>query len=131
MDRILPLTFLALFACTGETTDLEIAGAYTDDFGGLHDISQDTWVMDGVGVFHILTVDADADFLVAQNDAANDYNPDLYSRMDWLDDGTDLWFCQIAYDAATEADATAATGADRSDTTSGCGGFGWTRLVAR
>jgi hypothetical protein len=128
MNRILPLALVSLLTACSGTTDLEIVGTYADDFGGTHDITADTWTMNGVGVFHILSVDNDADWLVAQNDAANEFNPDLYSRMDWMESGGDLWFCQTAYDAATQADAEA-TAAAGSDPDTGCGGFSWTRLA--
>ncbi|MEZ4318961.1 MAG: hypothetical protein R3F61_15710 [Myxococcota bacterium] len=131
MLRFAPICLFALACTGGDTSDLEIVGSFSDNFGGAHTITADTWTMDGAGVFHITTFDNDADFLIAQNDANNEYNPDLWSRMDWFDAGTTLWFCQSAFDAATEADALATAAADPSDpATTGCGGFSWTQLTA-
>ena len=39
-----------------------------------------------------------------------------------------LWFCQIAYDAATEEAAYEVEPATPSDLETGCNGFGWTGL---
>lgn len=108
--------------------ELEIIGSYTDDWNYDHDITQTEWTMD-TSVFHISQYENDDDFLVAQNDAANQYNPDLWSRFDWTLDGTDLYYCQIAFDAATEAAALADTSADRADLATGCAGFEWSKLT--
>jgi hypothetical protein len=110
--------------------DLEIAGAWVDDWGTSHDIAQDSWTM-GDDVFHISQLDNEADFLVAQNDAANAYNPDLWSRFDWTWHEDQLYYCQIAYDAADEATAAGNQDADRSDLETGCAGFAWSLLTPR
>jgi len=137
MYKTLPFFAVILTGCptvdpvdTDIVYDLEIAGEYVDGFGGAHSITDDDWIMDGVGIFAITQFDNDANMLIAQNDSTNSFNPDLWSRMDWFDDGTDLWFCQIAFDAATEADALATPAADSTDpANSGCGGFGWSSLT--
>ncbi len=113
---------------------LEIAGTYLDEWGTDHTITDDTWTMDFGGgmssVFHVLSYDNDADFLVAQNDAQNDYNPGLYSRFDWTMAMGSLWYCQTVFDAMTAADAENAPAADPTDpSTGGCGGFPWTNLT--
>lgn len=110
---------------------LEIAGSWVDNYAGSHEITQSTWVMDMGGTFHISQYSNGDDFLIAQNDAANAYNPDLWSRFDWTYDGSDLYYCQSAYDAASEAAALAATPANASDLNSGCGGFAWSALTAQ
>ena len=146
------LAVLPLFACPGKgtdtsstdtsstdtsdtsaTADIEIAGTYTDNFGGGHVIDDTSWTQTGFGtsVFHISQYDNDSNFAIAQNDAANEYNPSLFSRFDWTTDSSgQLWFCQTAYDAATAADALATAAADTTDpATAGCGGFSWTMLT--
>ena len=114
--------------CVEEILPLEIAGSYVDDWGIQHEVTDATWTMDE-SVFHVSSYSNDEEFLVAQNDAGNQWNPDLWSRFDWTWDGQDLYYCQIAYDAVTEQDAAGNTGADRSDLAAGCGGFGWSRLI--
>ncbi|RMG98097.1 MAG: hypothetical protein D6705_06695 [Deltaproteobacteria bacterium] len=123
---------------TGDTgtggVGLEIAGMYVDEWGTSHDIDESTWTMDFGGgtpaVFHVLSYDNDADFLVARNDDANDYNPGLYSRFDWTYAMGALWYCQTVFDAPTAQDAENAPPADATDpSTGGCGGFAWTNLT--
>jgi hypothetical protein len=114
----------------GSSEELEIVGTYLDQFDGEHEITMTTWTMSGVGVFHIDDFDNEAEYLVAENDADNDYSPGLWSRMDWTFDGEDLYFCQFAYDAPTKEDAQAADGADREDLEMGCADFGWSQLIA-
>jgi hypothetical protein len=91
--------------------------------------------MDGYGdvsVFHIARYDNDAELLVAENDAANQWNPGLYSRMDWVWLGTALYFCQSVFDAADADAAWKAPAPDDSDPDNGgCGGFAWSQLIPR
>ena len=117
---------------TSDTTDaLEFIGSYTDSWGGTLEVTADS-ITDGYGnAFHISTFDNDGNWLVAQNDAANEYFPELWSLFDWTLDGEQLYYCQAVYDAATADDAQSAAHADSSDLESGCGGFGWTGLTAQ
>lgn len=105
----------------------EVVGSYVDDFMGTHVITADTWTS-GTLVFHIETVDNAADYLIAENDAANEFNPSLWSRFDWHDEAGQLYFCQSVFDGAS-ADAAAMGSADGSDLMMGCGGFGWSMLT--
>lgn len=108
---------------------LEIAGTYTDDWGGTHEITSETWTMVGMGVYHIEKYDNEGNWLVAQNDSKNQYNPGLWSRMDWTVFQDTLYYCQTAYDKASLEAAEQTPPADASDpTTGGCGGFPWTAL---
>jgi hypothetical protein len=112
---------------------LEIRGRYVDDWAYVHEVTQLTWTTPGTPsdtVFHIAQFDNTADYLVAQNDAQNAYSPGLWSRFDWTRDGASLlYYCQIVFDATTEAAALAVVTADREDLTTGCGGYGWSRLT--
>ena len=123
---------------TGEDTgdgpaDIAIAGSYTDGWGGDHEITNTSWAQyGGTTNFAIVSYDNDEQMAIAQNDSANAYNPDLWSRFDWHTDGDgNLWYCQGTYDAATQADAESAAAPDTSDpANSGCGTFSWTQLTA-
>ncbi len=109
---------------------LEIEGKYTDGWGGTHEVTSQTWTMDGTGVFQIAEYDNDGNWLVAQNDAANAYNPGLWSRMDWTVHESTLYFCQTAYAAASQQAAKDTPAADATDpATTGCGGFAWSTLT--
>lgn len=107
---------------------LEIIGSWVDEASFAHEITQSEWSID-TSIFHISQFDNTEEFLVAQNDAANTYNPSLWSRFDWLFDSGDLYYCQIAYDAADEATAAATTTADRTDLAAGCAGYAWSPLT--
>jgi hypothetical protein len=108
--------------------DLELNGNHVDNWGGQHDISNATWSSSSA-LFHISQYSNDDDWAVAQNDAGNSWNPDLWSKFDWTESNGSLYYCQSAYDAATEEDAMAAT-SDAMDLDTGCGGFGWSELRA-
>ena len=112
-------------------TGIEIAGSWLDNYGGDHVITDDAWVsFGGSSTVHLTFHDNDMNYTVGQNDAANTYNPELWSRFDWTVDASgQLWVCQAAYDAADEAAALSAPPADPLDpATTGCGGFPWSSL---
>ena len=116
-----------------ETAPLAIIGLWADDYGGEHDIDGQRWQM-GYGPsasrFHVAHYDNTARWLVARNDEGNQWSPSLWSRFDWTWQADELWYCQSAFDAASEQDALAAPPADAGDpTSSGCGGFAWSRLT--
>ncbi len=116
-----------------EGEDLSIAGSYTDEFGVDHTIDELEWVQVsayGTLSFAVLSFDNAGQALIAQNGSSNAFNPDLYSHFDWVE-GTDgdLFYCQTAFDAATEEAAENTPRADDSDpANAGCGGFAWTNL---
>ena len=142
--RLVVLFFLGLLACGEKESDdsgtddsgtdsvpqtLEIVGEYIDSWDGSHTITETAWLT-GTSAWAIASYDNEAEFLVAQNDAANTYFPGEWSRMDWTWSGSDLYYCQIAYEADSQADAEGTTTANRADLGGGCGGFGWTQLTA-
>jgi len=113
---------------------IEIAGNWVDDFGGTHEITDDTWTMGEAmsGVFHISRFENEANWLVAHNDANNDFSPSLWSRFDWTWFNEVLYFCQSSFDSESEEQAMAVGAADPMDpTTGGCGGFAWSKLAAQ
>ena len=115
---------------------LEIVGEWLEVFPGgagmqTHTITEETWLMAsdfGDSLHHIESWDADARTLVAQSDAANAFNPELWGKFEWqFADGT-LYYCQSVYDAETPDDAWSAPGAEPGDLDTGCGGFPWSEL---
>lgn len=111
---------------------LEINGTYTDEFGTDQTITSSAWSDSFANIFHILSYSNDSNYLIAKNDPANAFNPDLYSRFDWTRFNSDLYYCQTAFDAATAADAKAAQADPTDPTTGGCdvvGNFSWTNLT--
>jgi len=117
----------------GSSSGLAIVGTYLDNWDSTHEITDSTWTMGMAGtssVFHI-TIFSNADqYLIAQNDAANQYSPSLWSRFDWTQDQGILYYCQTAYDAASEQAALDTPRADVKDLAGkGCGGFAWSKLT--
>ena len=112
----------------GGAAGLVITGHYTDDYGGTHVITEDTWTQ--FGVFEITRFSNEEGWVVARNSAKNEYNPCLWSRFDFVFFQSELYFCQGTYDAVSEAEALAASSADGSDPTKGgCGSYPWSRLT--
>ncbi|MBU2513742.1 hypothetical protein KJ966_20570 [bacterium] len=109
----------------------DVIGEFADNYSGAHSVSATRWIQGNSG-FTVSKINADSDYLVAKNDASNDYNGGKYSRLDWTKDGNgDLYYCQIAYDKASESEAEAVTTADStSPSTGGCGGFAWSKLIS-
>jgi len=110
----------------GEDAQLEITGTYVDDFMGTHQVTDELWTQ-GDYVFHIQSFDNEADYLIAQNDAGNEYNPELWSRFDWHEEASQLYYCQSAFDAPSAAEAEGAS-ANTGDLMAGCGDFAWSTL---
>jgi hypothetical protein len=105
----------------------EIAGAYVDDFNGTHLIRDDVWVSGSSTYEAVEWSDAER-YLVARNGSDNEYSPDLFSRFEWTYDGLDIYYCQVAFDAADADEALAADSADPDDLAAGCSGFSWSLL---
>ena len=110
--------------------ELAIVGSYTDGFS-THEVSTERWTITYEGtpsIFHIDRFDNELGYLVAQNDAENEFSPELWCRFDWLINGEELWYCQIIFDAESAEDAEN-NAADPSDPSmGGCGDFPWTLL---
>jgi hypothetical protein len=106
---------------------LAISGDYDDNWGGSHSINAFSWTS-GSSSYDISQYDNDAGWIVAQNGSTNSWNAGLWSKFEWtMDSNQVLYYCQSAYDAASETVAMAAA-ADANDLTGGCGGFGWSIL---
>lgn len=120
---------LALLTGGCAAEPLEIIGTYTDQYDSTHTITAAEW-NDGYSLFEILYYSNDNDWLIAQNDAGNDYYADLYSRFNWTTYLSDLYYCQATFAEASAADAQAAAAPDATDPTAleSCGTFNWTRL---
>ncbi|TVQ87265.1 MAG: hypothetical protein EA397_18275 [Deltaproteobacteria bacterium] len=117
------------FAWSRLYVPLPIRGEWEDGFGGDHTVYEWSWTM-GDSVFHITNYDAEERWIVAHNDAENDWSPEKWSRFEWVEADGSLWFCQVRFDADTEDEALEAESADTTDpSSSGCGGFAWSELV--
>ncbi|MEE2750112.1 MAG: hypothetical protein VX519_01675 [Myxococcota bacterium] len=122
------------FSWTELRTSLPIGGVHTDNWGSAHTINAFSWTTSSgtdSSVFHISQSSIENQYAIAENDAANPYNPGAWSRFDWSVDADGVtWFCQTTYDAADEATALATPAADASDPAdSGCGGYSWSQFI--
>ena len=136
---IILMTLSALAGgCSGEGNPIpEIVGTYDEFFNGIpanttHVIGETLWTMtfqDGSQfIFHIKVINNLSDFLLAQNDSANTFSPNLFSRFDWTIFQNRLFYCQSVFNAP-DLSAALDGSADRNDLASGCGGFSWSELV--
>ncbi len=117
----------------GASPELAIAGSYVDSYQDTYVITDTTWTMGIAGttsVFHVTVFSNAGEYLIAQNDAANQFYPSLWSRFDWTRDQGILYYCETTYDAATEQAALDTPRADVNDLAGkGCSGFAWTILT--
>jgi len=119
----------AIGAWTHLAGPLAISGTYVDQFSTTQTVTSSTWSDSFADVFHIAEFSNASDYAIAQNDAANAFNANLWSRFDWTMYAGRLYYCQTAYNAASQAAAEATAPANATNpTTGGCGGFSWTRL---
>jgi len=103
----------------------ETAGTYKSQ----HSVSATQW-LNGKSSYTLIKGNATGKYFIGLNNADNAWNASKYSRFDWAKSGTDLYYCQSAYNKATAAEAEAVTTSDSSDpANSGCGGFPWTKLT--
>jgi len=108
---------------------LEIEGEWTDDFMGTHSITTATWTQTfGADTFGytIATFDNDGDTLVAESD-----DDATWAKFQWSPaTAGSVYYCQVAFGEATQADAEAVAAADATEpATGGCGMFPWTLLT--
>lgn len=125
-------TAAAVDGCDGDSID--IAGEYSDDFGGT--VSIGSCAIFGNAVTTLSNADK---YMITQNSCVDPFNPGKWSRNEWTlysGDGSapELYLCTQVYDADSEAAAIAAPRADDSDpTVGGCGTppttFPWSKLT--
>ena len=109
----------------------DIEGNYLDNFGGPQEVMDRFWIS-GQLIFKICSVDNTKGQIIAWNGDADDdpYNPGKFSRFDWIKKANRLWYCQIVFDAQTEADAQAAAPPDAKDPRiAGCGQSEWSSMA--
>jgi hypothetical protein len=110
-------------------------GRYGDETGS-HVITETAWEQGFTGssapaLYVFFRVGNNDMYAIAKNGADNEYNPNLFSRFDWIWTEAGLYYCQSAYDSA---DADVANAVERPDDSNpgqwGCGGaFAWTLLT--
>jgi hypothetical protein len=113
---------------TTEAAGLEIVGDWADEFGGVHIVTETTWVTSyGKDAFPYTISEYDnvERWVIAQDDV-----DDTWTKYEWTYAEDDLWYCQSTFGEASAEDAMNAPAADPADPASaGCGGFAWSRLT--
>lgn len=107
-------------------------GTHQDDYKIEYELSKDVFVQKPNTRFHIIKWNIEEEYFIAQNDSLNPYDPNLYSRIDWVKlTGMEpfTWgFCLSAYDAPNADSAEAVNVADRSVPKTGCDGYPFSRM---
>jgi len=115
--------------------ELELVGAWEDNWGGAHAITPITWTVTGPDyetTYGVRSYDNEHNWVVTQFDKEDEYAPNLFSKMAWTEiDGDVTYICATAESFNSQAAAEAADHVpDASDPmAAGCGGFTWTELV--
>ena len=112
------------------TDDIEIAGSWESNFGGLETITSDAWANEWLTTT-VIEYSNDNNWAINQNPDDDEFNPSQFSKVVWTEPTVDaFYYCTVAFGLDTADDARSATEtADNSDPdNSGCGGFGWTKL---
>lgn len=123
---------VAAFALSGEWA--EVAGDFPNrEVWGHHTVSDTSWTDAFGSSYTIAEYGDDPIYAAAKNGASNGYFPDLWSRFDGVTDGDGGWYyCQTAFNAASQEAAAGTAPADATDpATTGCGTFPWSHLVPR
>lgn len=122
------------FSCTSTTQKVPdyLIGSFQDDYNIEYELSEKLFFQKPGTRFHILKWNIDDQYFIAINDSLNSYDPNLYSRIDWVEfEGMEPFewgFCLTAYKAATPDSAEAVTIADRNNPKTGCNGYPFSRM---
>lgn len=132
--RLLPLTLLCLSGCAlhAHAPPALVTGDFVDDYGIAYRITADEWRQLPNARYRVVRWNAEAQYLIARNDAANPSAPGLWTRIDWMPlPGMPPWewaFCLSAYDAPTQAEAERSAIARRDTPKTGCNGYPFSRM---
>lgn len=123
-------------ATRGETAaaaPIEIAGAYSDNFGGNETIASDKWQF-SFGTSTIAEYDNAKNNAYLKAAADDKFNPSKFSKIVWTEPKADgFYYCTVAMGAGTLdlAKASTLTADDKDPDKTGCGGFPWTKLTKK
>jgi hypothetical protein len=109
-----------------------LAGYFEDDYEIRYSITDSTFILLPDDIYHIEKWNIDKQYLIAQNDSSNSYDPGLWSRIDWIHlsemDPYTWAFCLSVYNAesAIKAEESAEINAESPKT--GCNGYPFSRM---
>lgn len=110
--------------------DIEVVGEWDEQFVDEPTvITATTW-----GASTIVNYDNDANWVVVQMSADDEWNPGKFAKFVWTDIAGDAFFyCWVDFglDTAAEAESTTKTADAKNPAETGCGGeFPWTKMTA-
>lgn len=125
---------LTLHKSDGSNPDSTVLllGEFVDDYGIHYSISDEEWHQHPESRYRVVRWQADAQNMIAQNGTGNPSDPNLWTRIDWIELSEmapyEWAFCMSAYAAATAAEAEATTIAQRENPKTGCNGHPFSRM---
>jgi hypothetical protein len=121
-------------SCTSTTQKVPdyLVGSFQDDYNIEYELTEKLFFQKPGTRFHILKWNIDDQYFIARNDSLNSYDPNLYSRIDWVKfeemQPFEWGFCLTAYNAATPDSAEIAAVPDRNNPKTGCNGYPFSRM---
>lgn len=109
--------------------DIDISGTYTDQFDATVSFTNEG--MEQYGTLYFFTqINNDEKYAIALNSSDDAFNPCQWSKIEWYEEGDQLYYCWTVFDADSECDALDAASADSTDLVEGCAGNEWSTLTA-
>lgn len=109
-----------------------LIGSFEDDYEITYSISDSIFAMEEHTIVHISEWNMEERYFIGQNDSLNQYDPLLYTRIDWMTfEGMEpfMWgFCMTAYNVSSVDSARALTAPDRENPKKGCSNFPFSRM---
>lgn len=109
-----------------------LLGNFEDDYEITYTISDSLFTMEEHTIVHISEWNLEEQYFIGQNDSLNEYDPLLYTRIDWMtfeDMEPFMWgFCMTAYNASSADSARTMQAPDRENPKTGCSDFPFSRM---
>lgn len=109
-----------------------LLGTFEDDYKIEYELNENVFFQKPSTRFHIIKWNISEQYFIAKNDSTNPYDPNLYSRIDWvqLENMSPFkWgFCLSMYNASSADSAEIINTADRSNPKTGCNGYPFSRM---
>ncbi|MEO9886728.1 MAG: hypothetical protein ABJR05_04805 [Balneola sp.] len=134
MNTLLLLGLTYCLSCTSPSVNIpeSIQGIFQDDYNIEYELTAKVFYQKPETKFHILKWNVDEQYFISQNDSLNPYDPNLYSRVDWMIfenmEPYEWGFCLSDYNAITADSAEAVNVVDRSKPKTGCNGYPFSRM---
>ncbi len=131
---LLSIVLTYCLGCTSPSKNIPefLKGTFQDDYKIEYELTEKILFQKPSTRFHILKWNVDEQYFIAKNDSLNSYDPNLYTRVDWVkleDMEPYKWgLCLSAYNASTAGSAEATNVVERSAPKTGCNGYPFSRM---